>query len=631
MKHKIRNIPLFLTGAVLICLVITANVRGLAIGAAAVTALFIALQFCRPQSIRQIFRNAGGPEKILAFVIWLVLAVAFVYKWQLSSKIAAAAALVHLSGVGLLTVLAVCSIVSYPFFLFVIGLIPAGQTGEGRPVQKEAARKAFSGAGTAVFLLIAAVGIITLCSKSSPLYPLNDWVDSNCFFTVGKSMLNGKVLYRDIYEQKGPLLYMIHALAYIISHTTFTGVWLIEIAACFGFLWFSCRSLRLYCSDNVLILLPVLAMLIYTQTSFAHGDSAEELCLPLLAYGMYVGLKAVQSGGTPSLKECLVIGLTSGCVFWIKFTLVGFYIGWFILPAAVLIAGRNWKRLIHTILAIAGGVIAVSIPIFLYFAVNGAVMDLMEGYFFNNIFVYGDSSASSPFAWLRALLGGAHSTVAYSFAATIFIVLGVLWAMKQKDRKQTANIILMLAGTFVLVFIATKIRYQYYSFIMAVFAPLGLIPISLLLENKLPDRTAVYRSASAGALLVCIIASGILTPNRYLMFASKDEMPQYQFSEIISTVEDATLLNYGFLDGGFYTVSGIVPNCKYFCKINMDLDVMMETQDAYVEQGLVDFVVTRSSELDADNYECVAECTYYFEGTDYTYYLYELKSLLQEN
>ena len=630
MKHKIRNIPLFLTGAVLICLIIVPNVSGLAIGAAAVIALLIALQFCRPQSIRQIFRNAGGPEKILAFVIWLVLAVAFVYKWQLSSKIAAAAALVHLSGVGLLAVLAVCSIVSYPFFLFVIGLIPAGQTGEGRPVQKETARRAFSGAGTAVFLLIAAVGIITLCSKSSPLYPLNDWVDSNCFFTVGKSMLNGKVLYRDIYEQKGPLLYMIHALAYIISHTTFTGVWLIEIAACFGFLWFSCRSLRLYCSDNVLILLPVLAMLIYTQTSFAHGDSAEELCLPLLAYGMYVGLKAVQSGGTPSLKECLVIGLTSGCVFWIKFTLVGFYIGWFILPAAVLIAGRNWKRLIHTILAIAGGVIAVSIPIFLYFAVNGAVMDLMEGYFFNNIFVYGNAAEESTASWLTGLIGGASSTAECSPVTVIFLLIGVLWTFRQ-GKKVFANVCSMVLASFVFIYIASQVQYWYYSFILAVFAPLGLIPISLLLENKLPDRTAVYRSASAGALLVCIIASGILTPNRYLMFASKDEMPQYQFSGIISTVEDATLLNYGFLDGGFYTVSGIVPNCKYFCKINMDLDVMMETQDAYVEQGLVDFVVTRSGELDADNYECVAECTYYFEGTDYTYYLYELKSLLQEN
>ena len=48
----------------------------------------------------------------------------------------------------------------------------------------------------ALFLLIG--------SKSSPLYPMNDWVDVNCFFTMGKSLLAGKVPYVDLYEQKGP-------------------------------------------------------------------------------------------------------------------------------------------------------------------------------------------------------------------------------------------------------------------------------------------------------------------------------------------------------------------------------------------------------------------------------------------
>ena len=40
-----------------------------------------------------------------------------------------------------------------------------------------------------LFCLITAFLILILCSKSSFLYPLNDWVDANCFFTVGKSMV----------------------------------------------------------------------------------------------------------------------------------------------------------------------------------------------------------------------------------------------------------------------------------------------------------------------------------------------------------------------------------------------------------------------------------------------------------
>ena len=75
----------------------------------------------------------------------------------------------------------------------------------------------------ALCVLISTV-FLGICTRSSPLYPLNDWVDSNCFFTVGKAMMNGKVVYRDIYEQKGILLYLIHGLGYLISNTTFLSV-----------------------------------------------------------------------------------------------------------------------------------------------------------------------------------------------------------------------------------------------------------------------------------------------------------------------------------------------------------------------------------------------------------------------
>lgn len=54
-----------------------------------------------------------------------------------------------------------------------------------------------------LFSLLAAGAALAVCSKSSFLYPLNDWVDVNCFFTVGRGMLHGLVPYRDLYEQKG--------------------------------------------------------------------------------------------------------------------------------------------------------------------------------------------------------------------------------------------------------------------------------------------------------------------------------------------------------------------------------------------------------------------------------------------
>ena len=90
-----------------------------------------------------------------------------------------------------------------------------------------------------------ALAAVSICSLSSPLYPFNNWVDATCFLTVGKSMLYGIVPYRDLYEQKGPLLYALYALCYLVSHTDFLGAWLLEIAAAYVFLLIACRTFLL--------------------------------------------------------------------------------------------------------------------------------------------------------------------------------------------------------------------------------------------------------------------------------------------------------------------------------------------------------------------------------------------------
>ncbi len=58
-----------------------------------------------------------------------------------------------------------------------------------------------------LYSFIVSFAVLAVCSKSSFLYPFNDWVDADCYFTVGKGMMQGKVVYRDLFEQKGVLLY----------------------------------------------------------------------------------------------------------------------------------------------------------------------------------------------------------------------------------------------------------------------------------------------------------------------------------------------------------------------------------------------------------------------------------------
>jgi hypothetical protein len=131
--------------------------------------------------------------------------------------------------------------------------------------------------------------------------------------------------------------------------------------------------------------------------------------------------------------------------------------------------------------------------------------------------------------------------------------------------------------------------------------------------------TALVLAASPA---VCFMLSG----NTYLMKIPKEDTPQYRFAEIIRQEENPTLLNYGFLDGGFYFASGVLPGTPYFCTLNISLKDMENALKRSIRQGETMFVVTRSRELDREApYTLAGEASMVFEGRKWTYYLYRLK------
>lgn len=469
-----------------------------------------------------------------------------------------------------------------------------------------------------IFLFIIAVVTITIFSKSSFLYPLNDWVDSNCFFTMGKSILYGKVPYRDLYEQKGPLLYFIHVLAALISPNSFLGVYFIEIIACYFFLLYAYKITLLYVVDKyVVFLMPFFSWLIYSSANFRDGDSAEELCLPFIVYSLFIGMKYLKTDVIPSFRECLFVGITSSCVLWIKYTMLGFYIGWIILPAILLIRGKRYKDLLKIVATIVFGVIIVTVPILLYFLCNHAIGDLFTVYFYNNMFLYNTKNATSNLVY--NVFNNLNNVLMNNKFLKFSLAMGLIGLWNEK--KSFMQFCITFAFSSIFIFFPS-IVYPYYSFILYAFAIFGMITITFIVEKVIGNvKIPLILIVNMMVLILCVKNSS----NNYLILENKDNLPQYKFKKIIEQTENPTLLNYGFLDGGFYTTCNIVPTCKYFCELNIQLDEMFETQDEYIEKGLVDFVVTRDKTITSAKYHQVSTASYYFEGEIRNYYLYQLK------
>ncbi|MBP5562067.1 MAG: hypothetical protein J6X70_09795 [Muribaculaceae bacterium] len=524
---------------------------------------------------------------VLLAVLLLLLVAMFQIRWKDSALAEQLGAQWHMSG------RSVAILVSWALALFSLPalvkvskryLVPLGVSeGYGEGYSRWA-----SVWGT---LLLAGV-VVTVFSRSSPLYPLNIWCDPHCFFTVGKGILDDAVPYRDLYEQKGPLLYFLHAGAALVSYDTFTGVWLLEWLAAWGFLYFSHKTMRLLGGSGA-GKLTVLAVVVYCSPCFSYGDSAEELCLPLLAGTLWVAVRAVVEERRMPFWQWFVVALGAAAVLWIKYTMLGFYVGWGVFMAWLMWRRHGMTGVMSRFLLFVFGVMVVTIPIFNYFMGHDADSFLREAYFGNNLEHYHATGRPLWSVWLYGIANAAMQSPLLFMAVLVALVA-------RYPRRDVALLVRFSLVASLLVLYCRPEAYVYYALALAVFVPLGLNALWRAVSGVVERSPVAWRAVVA----VCCAVVVALSPNVWHIGDSRDDLPQYRFAhKIESCGGDSLLLNYGTLDGGFYTVLGQVPQCRFFGTFNIDLPEMGRSQREFLDEGNAAWVVTEEEPLEHARYE----------------------------
>ncbi len=497
------------------------------------------------------------------------------------------------------------------------------------------------------FCFLTAFLLLMICSRSSFLYPCNDWNDANSYFTMGKAMMNGQVIYRDLYDQKGPYLYLLYGVAYLLSNTSFAGVFVFEILAIGLFLVSGYKILRLYCSENIsLFLIPVLAAVTLSSKSFYWGGAAEEFCLPFFGFSLYYSLVYFkeQYEDVPAYRMIFINGIFAGIMMQVKYTMLGFYFAWMAMMALAFVLKKDWKGFIKGCLIFLGAMVLTAIPWLIYFGINGALYNWYQCYIYNNIFLYSNLTQADNglgnriYVLAKLLLWLFLDNLPYF----IFIVIGVIWMVCSFRTKwvEKLNIVMLCGFLFLGIFVGGS-TLPYYSIPLMVFTVLGMIlPGMLLMKSfrKLSGKLFVrFREISRKAVtlvsLLGIMAAGMcfayqLSMNSYFMQQEKEDYFLYRFAEIINQEDDPTLLNVGCLDAGLYTVADIMPTCKFFQTNGIGFEEMFEEQAAYIREGKTEFVLARNDWVPEGidiHYALVAEEEYEWDGVQFTYTLYQKK------
>ena len=479
--------------------------------------------------------------------------------------------------------------------------------------------------------------LVTFVSKCSFLYRMNDWYDSNCYFTVAYSMKNGGfTLYRDIYEQKGPYLYFIHIMAISIIPNSYVGIYLFELLYGTIFAIFSYKILSLYIeSDKRKIIWVILfTTLYYMAPSFASGDSVEESVLPLEMIALYFIIKAYKNKSHIKWYETALIGLFTGFILLSKFIDIGIFAGIMVMVVIYDLIDKKIKDAFLQIPYFLLGFLISLIPAIIYFVSTNAMNDFLTSYFYNNIFFYSGQADSFIKKLAMPLLAYATS-IAGCYSVYILIITALIYAIRFKLCKTRLFITMLVSYIFmaILAFAGGGV-YIYYGLIFVCFGIFGIIALDRysydwklfeMINRRRIKFLAIY-------LPICFLLAFIVNEDGWFVFRPRNTYPQLAMSDIINDYnknheEKATILTYNTLDYGLYYNTNTLPSTKYFCGLNIPLKEIKEEQNYLLENGLVTYVGTMNETLPEqymDKYHLKYTDSSWFEFAIHTYYLYEL-------
>ena len=483
----------------------------------------------------------------------------------------------------------------------------------------------------ALLALVSATLVLMIATTSSPLYVTNFWTDTNIFLTMGRGIASGMVPYRDLVDQKGPLIFLIYAVAAIITDSSFLGAFVLECISMTAFLYIGWSIVILYGKGwMTYAAIPLTAMITVCCTAFTQGGSAEEFNLPFLCLAVYVTLKRMKEDNHSVVKKLLHagFGFAMGWVFAVKYTDCGLFFGLGLCMVLWIWRCEGFACAVRAVLEMFLGFCVIVLPIVLYLTVNGALLMCLDTYFIQNMFVYSGNSMTltghiyNALAYLRTQ-SMANPAVAGMAMAGVGIVSMHALLTKRRGLLFHMAAMPMAAGLLLLFCYWGEMAHPYYALAFAALVPLGMIPLGFVADWV--DRHA--KKMAIGVVLACLCLTLILPQQLCLAVplqnVKKEDMPQTLFAEIMKQEESPTLLDISSLDHGFYLAADILPTCRYFCELNVESPAKREALQSYLADGVTQFVVTRYMQP-GERYELIAEASGVFDlYAPQTYYLYK--------
>lgn len=432
------------------------------------------------------------------------------------------------------------------------------------------------------FLLVFVV--MLFISKDSYMHDLSNHYDSAWFFMCGKAWVNGLVPYVDFTDSKGPLLWIIYALGYVVAPHSYVGVFWLSCMAWTVTLFLAWRSAAMFLKNNSASFVAVLPVALAGLQPLVHNETrCEDFAMPFVAYLVYVLCLAAWTRRW-NRHVGIGLGISIAATAFMKYNITLMLLP-FVFLAWTMARRRCQVSFVRLLVQGVVGVMLVSVPFAAYFFAKGTLVDFLNEYLLVTLRTTGNTGIVGN--TIRSIVSPAGI-----YALLLFVLSALSMARLLPFCKKSA--LVCHALFFVLCTINSRPYYftVYSPFVLFV----GIVAV---------DACKVLQDGRAALLSALFAAATLVSSNLYLHdlrhadngdFFTQDNAIRreyYSMESLVAQVPHARMVCFVGTNVGI--CSDVLPACKYWATQWGASSVMIRQQIEACTSGKADFAIVQAS------------------------------------